>query len=151
MAIELVRITPDNHRAIRALSVRPDQAHLVATVDASLADAYVWEGSLFRAACEDGVPVGYVLVFPFERDGLQVVNIVRLMVDARHQGRGLGRAILSETLTWISSFSPPPDALRISTLPENEVALGLYLSMGFEIQSTEDNEVALYRRPLTVS
>jgi diamine N-acetyltransferase len=92
--------------------------------------------------------MGYVLVFPFERDGLRIVNIVRLMVDARHQGQGFGRAILSETLSWISGFSPQPDALRISTLPENDVALGLYLSMGFEIQGTEEGEVALYRRPL---
>ena len=44
-------------------------------------------------------------------------------------------------------MTPAPDLLRISTLPENEVALGLYLSMGFEIQGTEDGEVALYRRP----
>ena len=110
MAIELVRISPDNHRAVRALNVRPDQAHLVASVEASLADAYVWEGSQFRAACEAGVPVGFVLVFPFERDGLKIVNIVRLMVDAQHQGQGLGRAILSETLSWISGFSPQPDA-----------------------------------------
>ena len=147
MAIELCRITPENHKAVRALSVRSDQTHLVASVDASLADAYVWQGSLFRAACEDGVPVGYVLVYPFDRDGLRIVNIVRLMVAADHQGRGLGRAILSTTLEWISNFSPRPDALRISTLAENEVALSLYLSMGFEIQGTEEGEIALYRRP----
>ncbi len=148
MVIELVRITPDNHKAIRALEVRPDQSHLVAGVDASLADAYVWEGALFRGACEDDVPVGYVMVYPFDRDGQRIVNIVRLMVDAAHQGRGVGRAVLNETLSWISAFSPRPDALRISTLPENEVALGLYLSSGFEIRGTEEGEVALYRRPI---
>jgi diamine N-acetyltransferase len=149
MAIELVQISPANHKAVRALSVRPEQAHLVAGVDASLADAYVWQGAMFRAACEHDVPVGYVLIYPFDRDGLRIVNIVRLMVDARHQGRGLGRAILSRTLEWISALSPPPDALRVSTLPENEVALGLYLSMGFEIRGSEEGEVALYRLPLS--
>ena len=148
--IELVPITPDNHKAIRALSVRDDQTHLVASVDASLADAYIWEGSLFRAALADGIPVGYILIYPFDRDGARIINIVRLMVAAEHQGRGLGRAILTETLHWISSFSPRPDALRISTLPENETALGLYLSMGFEIQGSEEGEVALYRRPVEI-
>ncbi len=147
MTIELVPITPANHKAVRALSVREDQTHLVAGVDASLADAYVWDGSLFRAALADSVPVGYVLVYPFDQDGSRIVNIVRLMVDARYQGRGLGRAILTETFRWIGSFSPPADVLRISTLAENEPALGLYLSMGFEIKGTEDGEVALYRRP----
>lgn len=148
MAVELVRITSNNHKAVRALAVRPDQTHLVAGVDASLADAYVWEGSMFRVALENNIPVGYVMVFPFDRDGQRIVNIARLMVDAQYQGRGLGRQILTETVKWISGFPPRPDALRISTLPENEPALGLYLSMGFEIRGTEDGEVALYRRPL---
>jgi hypothetical protein len=126
VAIELVRITPENHKVIRALAVRPDQTHLVAGVDASLADAYVWPDAMFRAAFEDGQPVGYVMVYPFDRDGIP---------------------ILRETIDWISDFSPRPDALRISTLPENAPALGLYLSMGFEIRGTEESEVALYRQP----
>ena len=50
-------------------------------------------------------------------------------------------------MEWVSGFSPRPELLRISTLPENEVALGLYLSLGFEIQGQEEGEVALYRRP----
>lgn len=129
------------------MAVRPEQTHLVASVETSLADAYVWQGAEFRVACEDAVPFGYVMIYPFDRDGLRIVNIVRLMVDAQYQGRGLGRALLNETLAWTGRLSPVPDAVRISTLPENEVALGLYLSMGFEIRGTEDGEVALYRRP----
>ncbi len=151
MTIELVPITPDNEKAVRALSVRDDQKHFVASVDASLADAYIWQDSVFRAALADGRPVGYILVYPFDRDGARIVNIARLMVDAGHQGKGLGRAILTETLSWVSGFSPRPEALRISTLPENETALGLYLSMGFEIRGREEGEVALYRRPLQAS
>jgi diamine N-acetyltransferase len=148
VTIELVEITEDNHRAVRALAVRPDQKKLVASVDSSLADAYIWKDALFRAALKDGTPIGYVLVFPFDRDGHHVVNIVRLMVDAAFQGRGYGRAILNGTLDWISTFSPRPDLLRISTVPENEPALALYLSLGFEPRGTEDGEIALYRRPL---
>jgi len=147
VAIELVEISEDNHRAVRALAVRPDQTHLVASVDGSLADAYVWKDALFRAALMDGTPIGYVVVFPFDRDGYRVINIVRLMVDARYQGQGHGRAILTTTLNWVSTFTPRPDLLRISTLPENEPALALYLSLGFEPRGTEDGEVALYRRP----
>ena len=147
MAIELVAIDEQNHRAVRALRVHPDQTHLIASVEASLADAYVWQDSIFRAAVRAGVPVGYVLVFPFDRDGFRIVNIVRLMVDADFQGRGIGRELLTVTLDWISTFSPAPDLIRISTLPENARALGLYLSMGFEARGTEDGEIALYRRP----
>ncbi len=147
MSLELVAIDEHNHRAVRSLDVHPDQTHLIASVDASLADAYVWTDSIFRAALEEGIPVGYVLVYPFDRDGYRLVNIVRLMVDARHQGRGIGRTLLGTTLDWIRTFTPAPDLIRISTLPENERALGLYLSMGFEARGTEDGEIALYRRP----
>jgi RimJ/RimL family protein N-acetyltransferase len=70
------------------------------------------------------------------------------MVDAAFQGRGYGRAILNETLDWISTFSPRPDLIRISTLPENEPALALYRSLDFEPRGTEEGEIALYRRPL---
>ena len=147
MTVELIPLSPDNHKAVRALKVKPDQRHLVASVDASLADAYVWKDALFRGVFAAGEPVGYVMVFPFNRDGTEVVNIVRLMIAEEHQGRGLGRAAVQKTMEWVSGFSPRPELLRISTLPENEVALGLYLSLGFEIQGQEEGEVALYRRP----
>ena len=138
-------ITPDNQAAIRSLSVSADQSHFVASVEQSLADAYVWKDAVFRGAYHEAEPVGYVMVFPFDREGEQVLNIVRLMIDERFQGRGLGRALLNETLDWIGSFEPPAERIRISTLPDNDVALGLYRSLGFEDSGTEDGEIALYR------
>ena len=143
--IRLEKISPDNHEAVRALSVADDQRQLVATVEQSLADAYVWKDSLFRAAYDDRSPVGYVLVFPFTESNQRIANIVRLMIDARYQGSGLGRALLTTTLDWIGSFSPEVATVRISTLPENEVALALYRSEGFAEAGIETGEVALYR------
>jgi diamine N-acetyltransferase len=147
--LQLQPITPDNQAAIRSLSVSADQSHLVATVDQSLADAYVWKDAVFRGAYHDAEPVGYVMVFPFDRNGERVVNIVRLMIDARFQGRGLGRTLLTETLEWIGSFEPPAGRIRISTLPDNDVALRLYRSLGFEKSGTEEGEIALYRPGLS--
>ena len=143
--MDLREITPENHDAVRRLAVHPDQRELVATVEKSLADAYVYKAALFRAAFVDDAPVGYVLVFPFARDDERVVNITRLMIDAAHQGRGLGRALLEETLRWVESFETKPDLVRISTIPGNEAALALYRSVGFEEAGLESGEVALYR------
>ena len=79
--IRLEPITPENHETARGLAVRPDQARFVATVERSLADAYVWSESVFRVACVDGTPVGYLLLFPFsDGGGRRIVNVVRLMV-----------------------------------------------------------------------
>ena len=144
--IELRPITPENHLQARKLSVRADQERWVASIDKSLADAFVWQGASFRIAYVDDVPVGCILIFPFAAgEERVVVNIVRLMIDARFQGRGLGRELLNETLDWISSLAPPVDCIRISTLPDNEVALTLYKSGGFQERGIEEGEIALYR------
>ncbi len=143
--IELHPITPENHAAARKLAVAPEQRNFVATIDKSLADAYVYKDALFRIAFHNDQPVGYVLVFPFDKGEKRVVNIVRLMIDAQFQGQGLGRALLNKTLAWIDSLTPTPDEVRISTLPANVRALTLYRSAGFEGSALEDGEVALYR------
>ena len=142
--IDLQLITPENHEAIRQLAVRTDQRHWVASVDKSLADAYVWQDSLFRAGFRAGVPVGFVLVFPYDQDDTRCANIVRLMVDARYQGKSYGRELLEKTVGWIGSFTPLVEIVRISTMPDNEVALALYQSQGFERGGIEAGEVALY-------
>jgi len=143
--LQLVPIGPDNHLAARALTVDPAQERFVASVDKSLADAYVYQTAEFRIACIDETPVGYVLVFPFQQQARQLVNIVRLMIDARFQGRGHGRQLLQATLEWIGTFSPAVDTIRIATLPDNAAALSLYKSLGFVEQGIEDGEIALYR------
>jgi diamine N-acetyltransferase len=74
------------------------------------------------------------------------VNIVRLLVDSRFQQKGIGRQLLEATLDWIKSLSPRVSRIRISTFPENAVALNLYKSSGFSGDEIEDGEVALYRR-----
>ncbi len=143
--IDLRPITPKNHLQVRNLSVHAEQKRFVASIDKTLADAFVWQGASFRVAFEDDAPVGFILVFPFDEGGEHVVNIVRLMIDARYQGRGLGRVLLNRTLEWISSFTPTVDLVRISTLPDNEVALALYKSSGFQERGVEEGEIVLYR------
>ena len=139
---ELRDISSDNHIEARKLAVHPRQEKFVAAVDKSLADAYVWKDARIKIAYNNDQIFGFVMIFPFEDNDTRIVNIVRLLVDKRFQGRGLGRALLDETLVWVDSFSP--DRIRISTLPENEPALALYKSRGFIESGVEDGEIALY-------
>ena len=64
-----------------------------------------------------GVPVGFVLVFPYDQDDTRCANIVRLMVDARYQGNGYGRELLEKTVGWIGSFTPSVAIVRIPGRP----------------------------------
>ena len=142
--LKLVPITVGNYESASRLSVRPDQEGLVASIQKSLADAYVYADALFRLAVVDGQEVGYLLLFPFDSDRGRTVNIVRLMIDQRHQGQGLGRALLEQALAWIGTFDPPVSTVRISAVPRNTLAIGLYERTGFVRAGMEAGEVALY-------
>jgi diamine N-acetyltransferase len=68
------------------------------------------------------------------------------VIDAAHQGRGIGRATMEAALDRFTRDGATNVALSYS--PENEVARHLYRSMGFvETGEMEDDEiVARYRR-----
>jgi diamine N-acetyltransferase len=143
-SLELIPISPGNYEAALSLSVRPDQEDLVASVQKSLADAYVYEDALFRLAFLDDTVIGYLLLFPFDSDRGRMVNVVRLMIDQRFQAQGLGRRLLDTALDWIQTFEPTVEVVRISTLPRNQTALALYERAGFIRSGLEDGEIALY-------
>ena len=143
--IDLCPIAPENHSEVRLLSVLPEQERLVASVEKTLADAYVYKEAVFRAAFEGETAVGFVLVFPVDDDDKHIVNIVRLVIDARFQGKGLGRELLNKTLAWISTFSPAVDRAKICALPANHAALTLYKSVGFHEQGIQEGEVTFFK------
>jgi diamine N-acetyltransferase len=99
---------------------------------------------LFRLAFAEDALVGYLLVYPYDSDQGRMVNIARLMIDHRFQGRGFGRQLLETALKWIATFEPAVDIVRISTLPGNIPALSLYESADFTRKGMENGEVALY-------
>ena len=144
--IELTQITPKNYESAQSLAVSPDQEKFVASVQKTLADAYVWKDSVFRLAYNNDCAVGYLLVFPYQSNQLNYVNIARIAIDQSFQGKGLGRSLLKKTIRWIESFDPMVDVIRISTLPHNATALKLYKSEGFIEKGIEEGEVALYHK-----
>ncbi len=143
--IELAPITPENYAAARELSVQPDQAAFVAGLEKTLADAFVYPDTWFRLITDKAAPVGFVLLHDFADDGRRFLNVVRLMVDAQHQRRGFGTACLRRVFELAGHWERPVDELRISTVPENTVALMLYRRLGFVGTELEDGEIALYR------
>ncbi len=149
--MQIVEITPDNYKQARALSVSAEQIDFVAPVEASLADAFVYKGAQFRLAQHDEQIIGYTLVYPFEGDGQQIVNIIRLMIDQQWQGQGFGRKLLQAVLTWVLTFDPAPDLIRISVVPENTIALTLYKSVGFVEHGMEHGELVLQLDPATIT
>ncbi len=57
--------------------------------------------------------------------------IVRMMIDAAHQGKGLGKAATAAMIELIRT-RPGCDAIYLSVVPGNETAERLYASLGFQ-------------------
>ncbi|MEV6954773.1 GNAT family N-acetyltransferase [Streptomyces sp. NPDC051183] len=106
-ALRLEPVTADNFDAVCAISVRPDQQHLVSPVVKSLAEAYVHGETAWPRAIVDGDEVvGFVMAFfdiawnpakdPADvRSGLWRLN-VRAEAQAKGYGRFAVRAVAAE-------------------------------------------------------
>jgi RimJ/RimL family protein N-acetyltransferase len=100
--VELVEITPQNVRRVGELDRAFSQRRFVSSVYQSYGDALVaplHEGTRvepwFRAIAADGEPVGFMMVAE-PMPTRPHPYLWRLMIDWRHQGRGIGRAALEQ-------------------------------------------------------
>jgi diamine N-acetyltransferase len=155
MATFLRPIDESNYRDVLQLSVAPDQERFVASNLQSLADAYVWRDAAEpHAVYADDELVGFVLLYPLT-DGppayplpadatLRGYIIVRLMIDARFQGRGYGRQALDAIVEIVRKRGLP--TIRLSVLPDNDQASEFYRRNGFAATGeTEGDEIVMER------
>lgn len=154
--ISLRPIDSSNYLECIALSVAPDQQQFVASNLQSLADAYAWrEAAEPYAVYADDEMVGFGLLFPLadgtEDDYIPEPGtergyvIVRLMVDARFQGRGYGRAALEAIVDLVRGRGL--GTIRLSVVPENVQALDFYRRNGFaETGEIDGGEIVMERQ-----
>jgi GNAT superfamily N-acetyltransferase len=107
MSIELHEITDANRAAVLAIHAGPAEGRFVSSVADSLEEAAETpEGNpWYRAVYVDGQPVGFVMlswdVAPDPPDIIGPWFLWKLLVDERHQARGIGRAIIDEVVRLI--------------------------------------------------
>ncbi|SVB21958.1 uncharacterized protein METZ01_LOCUS174812 [marine metagenome] len=78
-----------------------------------------------RVAQRDGRVVGYTMTGRSGRTGF----VQRLAVDPDHHGRGTGRILLVDSLSWLQRSGA--NRALVNTQPGNYQALALYRSTGF--------------------
>ncbi|SER01975.1 GNAT family N-acetyltransferase [Lentzea albida] len=146
--IRLVEITDANRDAVVALRVHPSQERFVASVERSFQDAREnpeakpW----FRAVCDGDTPVGFVMLCWDLVPGPGLLGpffLWRLLVDAEHQGRGYGRAILNEVVALLRAAGATE--LLTSCVPGEGSPEPFYRGFGFVPtgETDEDGEVIL--------
>jgi diamine N-acetyltransferase len=153
--ISLRPVDASNYQECIELSVAPEQQGFVASNLQSLADAYVWrEAAEPFAVYSDDELVGFALLFPFAGDvdddsipepGTERgMVLVRLMVDARFQGRGYGRDAVEAIVENVRDRGL--GTIRLSVVSENEQALEFYRRNGFtETGAIHGGEIVLER------
>jgi diamine N-acetyltransferase len=146
MTVDLRPITKENFRAVIKLEVRPEQADFVAPNLYGLAETHIYPDAEPRAVYAGDDLVGFVLFHPIDKDRpAEGYTIVRLMIDHRFQGRGLGRQALEAAVDWIAR-EREADRARLSVVASNAAARGLYRSAGFvETGELDDGELVMVR------
>lgn len=126
--VRLDPVTPATRAQLVALSVAPQQRDFVATNADSLLEADGNPACVPFAITVDGSVLGFAMYALDPDDGNYW--IYRLMVDQRHQHRGIGRAALAELVALMSALPNCPRIL-LGTKPTNSAARALYASAGF--------------------
>ncbi|HET8986630.1 MAG TPA: GNAT family N-acetyltransferase [Trueperaceae bacterium] len=138
--VELRRVTDENFRPVIKLELAEGQDRFVAPNMFTLAEAYValtddYNVPMMYAITLDAEVVGFIGMAyerPTDGESLGKYEMYRFMIDRRHQGKGIGRAALRKALELLETRPHGPAShVATSFVPGNDVAKGLYLSLGF--------------------
>ena len=128
--LSVVELTSDNIEAVLEVTPLPEQLRHVNPVAWYVArSAYqdVWHP--VGLATGDGQVVAFA-EWAFD-DSDSTYALGGIVVDHRHQGHGLGRAVLDALVAHVRA-QPQPGTVVLTVHDDNERARGLYRRYGFE-------------------
>lgn len=145
MTVELRKIDELNRAECFALHVTSEQTHYIASNENSLKEAEENAGvARAFAIYVDEMMVGFTM-FAFDENNEDKDDkywLWRFMIDESLQGRGYGKAALSEIIKYFKINGA--DQITLSTKRENSTALSLYHQFGFrENGEMNDEEIVL--------
>lgn len=143
--VTLREVTAETVRTICELQVRPGQEVFVAHNAVSIAQAHFEPKAWFRAVYADAEPVGFVML-SLDPTAAEYW-IWRFMIDARHQGKGYGRAALELVIDHVRR-QPRAREIRLSYVPASGSPEVFYRQAGFVPTGEVIDGEAVMRRPL---
>ncbi|HEX8287224.1 MAG TPA: GNAT family N-acetyltransferase [Pyrinomonadaceae bacterium] len=136
MNVSLREITPENFRECVNLKVADAQQNFVAPNVMSIAQSKIYPTMNIRAVYAGDEMVGFTMFGLDTNDDRYY--LVRLMIDERFQGKGYGKAALSEIIEAVKQIKDCRE-IYLSFVPGNDGAETLYRNAGFE-RTGENNE-----------
>lgn len=140
MAISLKEVTRETVRAVCKLDAG-DGGQQVAPNSVSMAQASFYPEAWFRAIYEDDVPVGFVMLNDptlTEQPEEENFFLWRLMVDQRHQRKGIGQAAVRLLIEHVRT-RPGAEELLVSHARTADALGRFYGSLGFEYTGAEED------------
>ncbi|ANN20043.1 acetyltransferase [Amycolatopsis orientalis] len=142
MPVSLMPLSRENVRAVCELRLAEDQRHLVAPAAYTVAEGNYEPDAILRAIYHDDTPVGVLLV--------EVENgtphLVRFMVDADHQGRGIGGRAVELLVDELRAGGWK--TLETSVVPVKGGAEGFWRRCGFQGTDRTHYGEPVFVRPL---
>ena len=142
LTLTVAELTADNIEAVLAVTPRPEQlrhVNPVAWYVAMAAYEGVWQPV---ALVGDGDEVVGFAQWAWD-DSDSTYTLGGVVLDARHQGRGLGRALLDALVAHVRA-QPRPGTVVLTVHDDNERARGLYRRYGFvETGEVLDGELVM--------
>lgn len=137
-AVELAPLSDANREAVHALAVHEHQRRFLSTPEIAdfLADAENHPEFTPLAVVTGGEIVGFVSMGVPAEPGRWWIPLV--IVDRERQGQGVGRATVALVISVIRAIDRTSVAVGLACHPENEVALHIYRSFGFEEHGLND-------------
>jgi diamine N-acetyltransferase len=135
MDVMLREITDENRVSVLALRVAAEQERFVGSARGALADAteYPQAKPWHRAVFVGDEPVGFVMLsWNVEPQPPEIIGpwfLWKLLIDARHQGRGYG----SQTVRLVAELVRAEGAAELLTsyVPDHGGPAGFYHRLGF--------------------
>ena len=137
--ITLAEITKDNVNPIVRMNPGASGERMVATNGISIAQGTYSKSAWFRAVMADDTPVGFVMLFDPTLDidaakkedaPLDSLNIWRLMIEFKHQGKGYGEQVMKLIIERAKSM-PAINTVSLSYVQRDGNAKPFYERMGF--------------------
>lgn len=143
--VTLREVTAETVGAICRLSVTEDQRQFVAPNAVSIAQAHFSNHAWFRAIYSGDTPVGFAMIE--DRPEKPEYFLWRFMVDAEHQGQGVGKRAVELLIDHVKS-RPSATEFLTSVVQEKGGPQGFYEKLGFQLTGECEEGEALMRLPL---
>jgi len=140
--LEFREINKDNFYDVCLLDAKSEDKEFVASNEMSLAEAYLFKSMgayvLPIALYRNRAPIGFIMITKgyignnIKDEYLNNYCILRMMIEAKHQNKGLGKLALKQLIEILKSISINESFVWISTDEKNAKAIHVYEENNFK-------------------